>query len=111
MIVEITSASNITGLKRGSAALGSSRQWRGRTVCRWLVEGVKIDVMPGRKHSRVLQPLVFRCLEVCETTNITDDLDIRLVTAPYFLATKMEAFLAGVEAITSPAMIWRTLSP
>ena len=65
----------------------------GAPVCRWLVGGVIVDVMPvseeilgfsNRWYGPALQNSVKR--------EITQELTIRLVTAPYFLATKIEAF-------------------
>jgi predicted nucleotidyltransferase len=63
-------------------------------ICRWMVEGVKIDVMPTEPSILGFSNRWYAdALKYPETRNIADDLYIRLVTAPYFLATKMEAFL------------------
>ena len=65
----------------------------GAPVCRWRVDGIIVDVMPvseeilgfsNRWYGPALQNSVKR--------EITQELTIRLVTAPYFLATKIEAF-------------------
>lgn len=65
----------------------------GAPVCRWLVDGVIVDVMPvseeilgfsNRWYAPALQNSVAR--------EVAPELIIRLVTAPYFLATKIEAF-------------------
>jgi len=62
-------------------------------VCRWRVDGVIVDVMPvseeilgfsNRWYGPALQNSVMR--------KMAPGLTIRLVTAPYFLATKIEAF-------------------
>jgi hypothetical protein len=62
-------------------------------VCRWLVDGVAVDVMPtsaeilgfsNRWYSRAMQSAT--------AMKITDSVTIRVVTAPYFLATKLDAF-------------------
>ena len=65
----------------------------GAPVCRWRVDGVIVDVMPvseeilgfsNRWYGPALQNSVMR--------EMAPGLTIRLVTAPYFLATKIEAF-------------------
>lgn len=65
----------------------------GAPVCRWLVDGFALDVMPvsgeilgfsNRWYGPALQNST-RC-------DMAPDLAIRTVTAPYFLATKIEAF-------------------
>jgi len=67
---------------------------RDAPMCRWSIEGVIVDIMPtseeilgfsNRWHSEAMQHTKMHKLD--------DDLEIRLVTAPYFLATKIEAFL------------------
>ena len=68
-------------------------------ICRWMVEGVKIDVMPTEASILGFSNRWYAdALKYTETRNIADDLDIRLVTAPYFLATKMEAFFGRAKS-------------
>jgi predicted nucleotidyltransferase len=62
-------------------------------VCRWLVEGIKVDVMPT---SGV--PLGFSnrwysdAIESAEEHEISPGTLVRVVSAPYFIATKIEAY-------------------
>lgn len=65
----------------------------GAPVCRWRVDGIVVDVMPvseeilgfsNRWYGPALQNSVMR--------EVAPEMAIRLVTAPYFLATKIEAF-------------------
>lgn len=65
----------------------------GAPVCRWQVDGIAVDVMPtdtdilgfsNRWYSQALQ-----CSTVSE---IAVGVTIRVVTAPFFLATKIDAF-------------------
>jgi predicted nucleotidyltransferase len=65
----------------------------GAPLCRWLVDGVIVDVMPVSEEilgfsNRWYGP----ALQNSVTREVAPDLTIRLVTAPYFLATKIEAF-------------------
>jgi hypothetical protein len=62
-------------------------------VCRWLVERIKVDVMPTQEEilgfsNRWYLPAIKEAVPVL----LKADLTIRLVTPPYFLATKIEAF-------------------
>lgn len=65
----------------------------GTPVCRWRVDGVIVDVMPVSEEilgfsNRWYGP----ALQNSVTKEVAPELTIRLVTAPYFLATKIEAF-------------------
>jgi hypothetical protein len=62
-------------------------------ICRWIHGDLKLDVMPmdeqilgfsNRWYAEAMQHAV--------RGNLTNDIIIRVVTAPYFLATKLEAF-------------------
>lgn len=62
-------------------------------VCRWRVGGVAVDVMPALEgilgFSNPWYPLA---LETAEPVALPSGIVIRLVVAPVFLATKLEAF-------------------
>ena len=63
-------------------------------ICRWEIEGVKVDVMPTDSSilgfsNRWYKAAILHANEF----KLTQDLTIQLVSAPYFLATKYEAFL------------------
>lgn len=62
-------------------------------VCRWLVDRIKVDVMPTQEEilgfsNRWYLPAIKEAIPVL----LKGDLTIRLVTPPHFLATKIEAF-------------------
>jgi predicted nucleotidyltransferase len=62
-------------------------------VCRWLVDRIKVDIMPTQEEilgfsNRWCMPAIKDAVPVL----LKGDLTIRLVTPPYFLATKIEAF-------------------
>jgi len=76
-------------------------------VCRWLIEGVKVDIMPTEESILGFSNRWYsQALKYAERRRLADDLNIRLVTAPYFLATKMEAFFGrgGGDYLTSHDM-------
>ncbi|MGC9195391.1 MAG: hypothetical protein ACP5IL_08050 [Syntrophobacteraceae bacterium] len=62
-------------------------------VCRWSFQEVIVDVMPTDEKilgfsNRWYVPAILNA----EVVSVDEDLEIRLVTAPFFLATKIEAF-------------------
>ncbi len=64
----------------------------GAPACRWLVAGVKVDVMPTNEAvlgfgNRWYGPAI----EHAEARTV-GELAVRVVSAPYFLGTKLEAF-------------------
>jgi hypothetical protein len=62
-------------------------------VCRWIQGGMLLDVMPlDAKIPGFSNPWYRAAMEAPVTKKLGDDLEIRMVTAPYFIATKLEAF-------------------
>lgn len=62
-------------------------------ICRWVTEGIVLDVMPTRREilgfgNEWYQP----ALDKAVTIALPSGKHIRMVTAPYFLATKLAAF-------------------
>jgi predicted nucleotidyltransferase len=62
-------------------------------VCRWLIDNIKVDVMPTQENilgfsNRWYLPAI----QEASRLEIEKDLAILLVSPPYFLATKIEAF-------------------
>lgn len=61
-------------------------------LCRWLIDGIVVDVMPTDETTLGFSNRWYR--EAFEHAALMDveGVDIRVVTAPFFLATKIEAF-------------------
>ena len=62
-------------------------------VCRWLVDAIKVDIMPTQEDilgfsNRWYLPAI----KNADHIEMEKELTIQLVTPPYFLATKIEAF-------------------
>ena len=62
-------------------------------VCRWLVDRIKVDIMPTQEEilgfsNRWYLPAI----KNADQLQLEDDLTIKLVSPPYFLATKIDAF-------------------
>lgn len=65
----------------------------GAPTCRWLVEGVKVDVMPTDEQILGFSNRWYReAIRHAEPFKLPGDIEIRLITSPYLLATKLEAF-------------------
>jgi predicted nucleotidyltransferase len=62
-------------------------------ICRWSYQGVAVDVMPADEEilgfANRWYPLAF---ETAEHIALDDHTKIRLISAPLFIATKLEAF-------------------
>jgi hypothetical protein len=62
-------------------------------ICRWDCDGVLIDVMPIDKNVLGFSIRWYSSAQKNSATKrITDSKIIKMITAPYFLATKLEAF-------------------
>lgn len=62
-------------------------------LCRWVVDGIKVDLMPP--DERILgfaNRWYVDTVRAAVTTRLPGGTEVRVVTAPYFLATKLEAF-------------------
>ena len=62
-------------------------------ICRWRFQGIAVDVMPSEQSvlgfSNRWYPLAIKS---AQEVKLEEDLAIRLIAAPLFIATKLEAF-------------------
>lgn len=66
----------------------------GAPLCRWVIEGIKVDIMPtNEKILGFSNRWYSAAMKTAQSIQLTDEISIRLVTGPYFLVTKLEAFL------------------
>jgi predicted nucleotidyltransferase len=63
-------------------------------ICRWLVEGIEVDIMPTESRSLIgeANPWYPAAFEKAERRQLPTGAVIRLVTPSYFIATKLTAF-------------------
>ena len=62
-------------------------------ICRWFYDDVILDVMPTDEKILGFGNRWYKeAIASSIIYSLTDKIDIRIVTAPYFLATKLEAF-------------------
>ena len=93
VIVEIESYAEFTRLEDSLRHLGFRQSHRaGTPICRWFREELILDVMPTDTSVLGFSTRWYhRAFENASQVRIGDH-DARLITAPYFLATKLEAF-------------------
>ncbi len=93
VIVEIASYAEYARFSKRLRALGFSEDsTEGAPICRWLIDGMKLDVMPtDRKVLGFSNRWYTPALRSAATISLAD-LELRVVTAPYFIGTKLEAF-------------------
>jgi hypothetical protein len=93
-IAEITSYAQYAHFGDRLRSLGFNEDTReGAPVCRWIREGMILDVMPlDQKILGFSNRWYKAAMEASQTQKLRRDLEIRVVTAPFFVATKLEAY-------------------
>lgn len=93
-IVEIGSYAEYAAFAERLRARGFSEDiTEGAPVCRWVHSGTILDVMPlDEKILGFSNRWYPAAMEAATIQHLPPSLEIRLVTAPHFLATKIEAF-------------------
>lgn len=96
VIVEIATTAEYHRLAEQLRGRGFSEDTsEGAPLCRWLVDGIIVDVMPTEEATLGFSNCWYReAFEHASRMAIEDTVPIRVVTAPFFLATKLEAFQA-----------------
>lgn len=94
VIVEVTTKAEYYKLTEKLRELGFKEdQSDGAPLCRWMMEGVILDVMPTDSKilgfSNIWYPIA---MKEAIGFDLPNGKEIKIVTAPYFLATKLEAF-------------------
>lgn len=92
-IIEVASYPEFTVLENQLRQLGFRHsQAEGAPICRWLADEIVLDLMPTDSPILGFSNRWYRpALENAQKTHI-GDYEIRVITAPYFIATKLEAF-------------------
>ncbi|HLA27615.1 MAG TPA: hypothetical protein VJZ49_06945 [Syntrophales bacterium] len=94
VIVEVVSRMQYYNLEEELRNKGFKQDMsEGAPLCRWLVDGIKVDVMPTREDILGFSNHWYLpALKNAESIELEKGLTIQLVSPPYFLATKVEAF-------------------
>jgi predicted nucleotidyltransferase len=93
IVAQVTTAQEYHAMESRLAAKGFKHDTsEGAPICRWRCDSVEVDLMPSGTvlgfHNR-WYPLA---IETAERIELAPGLTIRLVTAPVFIGTKLEAF-------------------
>ena len=93
-IAEISSYAEYAAFGDRPPSVGFSEDMtEGAPVCRWVQRSVVLDVMPLDEDILGFSNRWYRAaMKSAELHRLSGDLDVRVVTAPYFLATKLDAF-------------------
>jgi hypothetical protein len=93
-IAEITSYAEYAEFGDRLRSLGFNEDTgEGAPLCRWIQGGTILDVMPLDENILGFSSRWYEAaMKASATKKLRDDLEIRMVTAPYFVATKLEAF-------------------
>jgi predicted nucleotidyltransferase len=93
-IVEISSYAEYTAFGERLRALGFAEDTsEGAPLCRWVHERTILDVMPLDEKILGFSNRWYRAaMDAAEKRKLSKDLEIRIVTAPFFVATKLEAY-------------------
>lgn len=67
----------------------------GAPRCRFVVQGIKVDVMSWGQHPGPPSRWFEEAHHLAQAYAIAPDLTVRVITAPFFLAAKLEAFKDG----------------
>jgi predicted nucleotidyltransferase len=94
VIAEIGSYAGYAAFGERLHSLGFSEDTReGAPLCRWVHSGAVLDVLPLDEKILGFSNRWYRAaMDSAISRRLSQDLEIRVVTAPYFLATKLDAF-------------------
>jgi hypothetical protein len=94
VIAEIGSYADYLIFSERLRALGVQEDSReGAPVCRWVCGSLMLDVMPLDEKILGFSNRWYRdAMQAAVVVTISEGLNVRAITAPYFLATKLEAF-------------------
>lgn len=94
VIVEVASRMDYYRLEEELRGRGFKQDMsEGAPVCRWLIDGIKVDVMPTDEDILGFSNIWFLpAIQNSIQVELAEGLSINLLKAPFFLATKIEAF-------------------
>lgn len=92
-IVDVISLNQYHELERKLTKQGFKKSVYEEVICRWFYDDVILDVMPTDENILGFGNCWYKsAIAASITHHLTDKIAIKIVTAPYFLATKLEAF-------------------
>jgi len=95
VIVEIATQAKFAGFEAQLRQHGFKHDIRqGAPICRWIIEDCVVDVMSVNAAAQGLSALWFADAFRYSVWRNVGETKVRVITPPYFLATKLEAFLS-----------------
>jgi hypothetical protein len=92
-IIDVISLAQYHKFESELNKIGFKKSLEDDVICRWRYDDIILDVMPtDEKILGFGNPWYRQALKYAVTHKISDDLIVKSVAAPYFLATKIEAF-------------------
>src|SRR5258708_5311670 len=93
VIVEVASYVEYARFSARLRDLGFSEDSsEGAPICRWVIDQMTLDVMPTNENILGFSNSWFKpAIEAAAIVDL-DGFELRVVTTPYFIATKLEAF-------------------
>ncbi|MBX9585835.1 MAG: hypothetical protein K2X50_01125 [Gammaproteobacteria bacterium] len=92
-IIDVISLGQYYKFENELSKVGFKKSMLDDVICRWHYDDIILDVMPAEEKILGFGNRWYKeALEYAITHQISDDLIIKSVAAPYFLATKIEAF-------------------
>ena len=92
VIIEVVNYTERVKLEEKLRSIGFSHDLESGIICRYKIERIVVDIMPTNDSSigfsNKWYPAGFLNAVI---SKIDDDLNIKILTAPYFIATKLEA--------------------
>jgi len=96
VVVDIATRAEYVRLIERLRDLGFVEDTRdGAPACRWVVQGITVDVMSAGPQPGPTSRWYAEALAHANSVAITEDVSVRVISAPYFLATKLDAFGDG----------------
>jgi len=93
VIVEVVTLSGYYALEERLRAVGFQHdQSEGAPICRWIVDGCRVDVMPINSFLGMNSKWFAEAIEYSKAVDLREECTARVITPPLFLATKLEAF-------------------
>jgi predicted nucleotidyltransferase len=91
VVAEVATYSKYTELLEKLRKLGFKHDMDG-PLCRFVINGVRVDVMPTTEILGFRNRWYPEVVATSSKMKLNESIDIRLITAPLFICTKLEAF-------------------
>ena len=93
VIIEILNYNDYTAIEEKLRKIGFENDIHSGKICRWKIHGITVDIMPTSNTaisiSNIWYPEGFTNAINCV---IDETCTVKILSAPYFIATKLEAF-------------------